>query len=160
MSDVATACGIPVSTLRYYDEIGLVPTSHRRSRVRHYDRAALEQLAYVQLWRVDGMLSIEHTRAMVASENRERRNELLRHSRDELADRVRRLREAEEMLTHLMKCPRDDHVACPVTRAYLDDRVDTALARLTGRAGPSRPAAQRTEPGWKVDCATGGGMAL
>ena len=70
------------------------------------------QLAYVQLWRLDGMLSIEHTTDIMATTNRAHRNELLGRSRDELAGRIRRLGAAHEMLTHLMKCP----VARPVHR--------------------------------------------
>ena len=34
ISDVAEAFELPVSTLRYYDEIGLVTATTRRSRVR------------------------------------------------------------------------------------------------------------------------------
>jgi DNA-binding transcriptional MerR regulator len=132
ITDVATAFGIPVSTLRYYDEIGLVPASHRRSRVRHYDRASLLRLAYVQLWRLDGMLSIDHTSAILASEDRAHRNELLQRSRDELLDRIWRLQEAHDMLAHMMKCPHDDHTACPVVGTFLGDRVDAALANLGG----------------------------
>ena len=147
ITDVATAFGIPVSTLRYYDEIGLVPAPHRRSRVRHYDRAALLRLAYVQLWRLDGMLSIDHTSAILASEDRVRRNELLQRSRDELLDRIWRLQEAHDMLAHMMKCPHDDHTACPVVGTFLGDRVDASLAHLDGeekvRREPAGPALLR-----------------
>lgn len=141
---VASAFDVPVSTLRYYDEIGLVAASHRRSQVRHYDRKALERLAYVQLWRLDGMLSIDHTTELIASTNRERRNELLQRSRDELADRIRRLGEAHDMLAHMMNCPYDDHEACPVISTYLTDRVDAALLPTTDGPRPTPEPANRT----------------
>jgi DNA-binding transcriptional MerR regulator len=124
---VAAAFDVPVSTLRYYDEIGLVPASHRRSRVRHYDHRDLLRLAYVQLWRLDAMLGVEHTSAIIASNNTERRNELLRRSRAELAERIRRLREADEVLAHMMHCPIDDYEECPVLLTYLGERVRAAL---------------------------------
>lgn len=141
---VASAFDVPVSTLRYYDEIGLVSASHRRSQVRHYDRKALERLAYVQLWRLDAMLSIDHTTELIASTNREQRNELLQRSRDELADRIRRLGEAHDMLAHMMKCPYDDHEACPVISTYLTDRVDAALLPAEDGPRPQPEGANRT----------------
>lgn len=141
---VASAFDVPVSTLRYYDEIGLVSASHRRSQVRHYDRKALERLAYVQLWRLDAMLSIDHTTALIASTNREHRNELLQRSRDELADRMRRLGEAHDMLSHMMKCPYDDHEACPIISTYLTDRVEAALLPTSAGPRPRPEAASRT----------------
>ncbi|HTK67108.1 MAG TPA: MerR family transcriptional regulator [Pseudonocardia sp.] len=141
---VASAFDVPVSTLRYYDEIGLVSASHRRSQVRHYDRKALERLAYVQLWRLDGMLSIDHTTELIASTNREQRNELLQRSRDELADRIRRLGEAHDMLAHMMRCPYDDHEACPVISTYLTDRVDAALLPEADGPRPQPETANRT----------------
>ncbi|WP_064742967.1 MerR family transcriptional regulator [Pseudonocardia spinosispora] len=138
---VAAAFGVPVSTLRYYDEIGLVPASQRRSTVRHYDRAALEQLAYVQLWRIDGMLSIEHTAAIIASTDHEQRNDLLRRSREELAERIHGLQQAHDMLDHMTKCTEDDHASCPVIGTYLDERVEVALGHLARKQPPEREAA-------------------
>ena len=59
IAEVASAFGLPISTLRYYDKIGPVPVSHRRSRVRCYDRAALRRLMYVRLCHIDAALSIK-----------------------------------------------------------------------------------------------------
>lgn len=136
IGDVAAAFDVAVSTLRYYDEIGLVPAPHRRAKVRYYDRHALELLAYVQLWRLDGMLTIEQTSAILASTNRAHRNELLERSRAELADRVRRLRDAHDLLQHMMRCPSDQPINCPVTGTLLNQRVEAALSGADGRYGP------------------------
>jgi hypothetical protein len=45
ITEVSKAFATPVSTLRYYDDIGLVPASCRRSRIRHYDHPALRRLS-------------------------------------------------------------------------------------------------------------------
>ena len=135
ISEVATAFDVPVSTLRYYDDIGLVAASHRRSRVRHYDQQALERLVYVQLFRLDGMLSIDHTAELLASTNRDHRNKLLSDSRDELADRIDRLRQAHDMLAHMMKCPHESTGDCEVVGTFLSDRVAAAM----GAAGEAEP---------------------
>jgi DNA-binding transcriptional MerR regulator len=147
ISEVALAFRVPVSTLRYYDEIGLVPAAVRRSRVRYYDEPTLMRLAYVQLWRLDGLLTIEQTSAILASTDHSRRNELLGHSRAELADRIRRLQNAQDVIEHMMRCENDDPLTCPVTGTLLAERVDAALtgresetAPTTNGDGPSRGA--------------------
>jgi DNA-binding transcriptional MerR regulator len=138
ITSAAASFGVPVSTLRYYDDIGLVPATGRRSGVRHYDRAALMQLAYVQLWRLDGLLGIEDTSAILHVRGREKRNELLERCRTELSDRITRLQEAHDLLTHAMKCHSEDQSTCPIIRAYLDERVDTALGVSDDQLGSAR----------------------
>ena len=69
ITEVSTAFGLPISTLRYYDKIGLVPATQRRSTVRCYGYTALLRLAYVQLWHGDGTLSIQQTQATLSSES-------------------------------------------------------------------------------------------
>jgi DNA-binding transcriptional MerR regulator len=136
ITEVAAAFDVPVSTLRYYDDIELVPATERRARVRYYDRRALHRLAYVQLWRLDGMLSIDQTAAILASADREQRNDRLRRGQIELADRIQRMQDAHEVLTHLMKCPHDDPLTCPVNVTLLSERIDAAL---DGRASQTAP---------------------
>lgn len=127
ITSAAAAFGVPVSTLRYYDDIGLVPATGRRSGVRHYGRAALKQLAYVQLWRLDGLLTIEDTSSILHVRGRENRNALLERCRTELADRIARLQEAHDLLTHAMRCHSEDQSTCPIISTYLEKRVDAAL---------------------------------
>jgi DNA-binding transcriptional MerR regulator len=132
ISQVSQAFALPISTLRYYDKIGLVPASHRRSKVRYYDRADLGRLVYVQLWHADGALSIEQTEAILSSRDRAQRNEVIDDSRRRLADRIARLTEAHDMLNHLTRCPHDDHLTCSIVSTYLAERVDARLAHLAG----------------------------
>jgi DNA-binding transcriptional MerR regulator len=131
----AAAFKVPVSTLRYYDDIGLVPATRRRSGVRHYNRAALKQMAYVQLWRLDALLGIEDTSSILHVRGREKRNALLERCRTELADRIARLQEAHNLLTHAMKCHSEDQSTCPIIGTYLEERVDLALGRGTDELG-------------------------
>ncbi|HEX4359488.1 MAG TPA: MerR family transcriptional regulator [Pseudonocardia sp.] len=144
ITEVAKAFDVPVSTLRYYDDIGLVTASHRRSRVRHYDQRALERLVHVQLFRLDGLLSIDHTAELIASTNREQRNKLLSDSRAELADRIQRLRQAHDMLAHMMKCPHDSTGDCEVISTFLSTRVNAALDAAGGAPREAREAASET----------------
>ncbi|MEV7393553.1 MerR family transcriptional regulator [Streptomyces sp. NPDC091215] len=109
ITDVSDALAIPVSTLRYYDDIGLAPASCRRARVRHYDHRGLRRLVLVHLWRQDGALGVRRTAEVMRSTDHEPRNTLLRRSRDELAEQIRKLQEAHDLLSHILECREDDY---------------------------------------------------
>ncbi len=47
ISQVARQAGLRPSTLRYYEEIGLLPVARRRSGQRWYDRNILQRLAVI-----------------------------------------------------------------------------------------------------------------
>ncbi|MFD7594717.1 MerR family transcriptional regulator [Kitasatospora sp. NPDC059812] len=128
ITEVAKAFGLSVSALRYYEDCGLIAPAARRGRVRQYDRAALERLALVQLWHVDGMIPLAGTAAVMASEQAGERKALLAAQRDGMTARARRLERAAAVLTHMLDCHRDRPLDCPVTHAHIDARVDAALA--------------------------------
>ncbi|MGI5129113.1 MerR family transcriptional regulator [Pseudonocardia sp. CA-107938] len=131
ISAVAEAFDTTVSALRYYEQVGLVPATARRARVRFYDRAAVHRLAFVQLWHNDAMMSLDDTAEILAGPDRsEHWRELVSQRVAELTDTIERLTAATAALEHLLGCPRDDPLDCPVTGKRLDARVDTALARI------------------------------
>jgi DNA-binding transcriptional MerR regulator len=127
ISEVARAFDVAVSALRYYDELGLVPCTERRGTVRFYDDAALIQLAWVQLWHDDGLLSLAETRAVVDSGGLEARRTRVREQRDAIRLRLRALARAEAVLDHMLSCESDDPLACEMTGGYLRERVRAAL---------------------------------
>ncbi len=47
ISQVARQAGLRPSTLRYYEEIGLLPVARRRSGQRRYDSSILQRLAVI-----------------------------------------------------------------------------------------------------------------
>ncbi|MFJ1935507.1 MerR family transcriptional regulator [Kitasatospora sp. NPDC088160] len=128
ITEAAKAFDLSVPALRYYEDCGLITPAARRGRVRQYDRAALERLALVQLWHVDGMIPLAGTAAVMASEQAAERKALLAAQRDEMTARARRLERAAAVLTHMLDCHRDRPLDCPVTHAHIDARVDAALA--------------------------------
>ncbi|QHC21475.1 MerR family transcriptional regulator [Streptomyces sp. GS7] len=128
ISEVARAYGVSVPTLRYYEECGLIQPTARRGRVRQYDRAALEQLAYAQLWHHDGMMPLADTAAIMNSEHAPERHALITAQHDAMQERIDRLARAAAMLRHMLQCPADHPLSCPVTGAYIRACVDATLA--------------------------------
>ena len=51
ISDVARQVGLQPSAIRYYEQIGLLPTAHRTSGQRRYDTTVLYRLAIIQMAR-------------------------------------------------------------------------------------------------------------
>lgn len=54
IGEVVRRCGIPASTLRYYEEKGLIVSSGRHGLRRQYDADVLERLALISLGRTAG----------------------------------------------------------------------------------------------------------
>lgn len=49
IGEVAQQAGIPTSTLRYYERIGLIASPQRKGRQRDYDESILEILRIIQI---------------------------------------------------------------------------------------------------------------
>lgn len=138
ISQVSRAFGLSVPTLRFYEEQGLVECTRRVGRVRHYDRAALHALAYALLWHRDGGLSLDDTRALMATERNEARRALIERQLTRVEERMEWLRDVRATLEHLWECGSDDPRSCPVTGAALRAAVDEAFADDAGGRSDAR----------------------
>ncbi|WP_327301543.1 MerR family transcriptional regulator [Streptomyces goshikiensis] len=103
ISDVARAFGVTVATLRYYEECGLFQPVARRGRVRQYDRAALERLAYAQLWHHDGLMPLADTAAVMTTAHAPERHALITAQHDAMQERIGRLTRAAAVLRHMLR---------------------------------------------------------
>ncbi|MCP3803176.1 MerR family transcriptional regulator [Allokutzneria sp. A3M-2-11 16] len=127
ISTVAKAFGVPVSTLRYYDDLGLLAPAERRGNVRYYGRAELERLALIQRLHHQGLVSLADTAELLGDGSRGR--EVLTTAAGAIADRIAELTSAHRLLEHLLTCPNADPVRdCTTMRAELDEIIDAALA--------------------------------
>ncbi|WP_328957824.1 MerR family transcriptional regulator [Kitasatospora purpeofusca] len=148
ISTVAKAFGLSVPALRYYEERGLIRPAVRRGRVRYYDHAGLQQLAYAQLWHDDGLMPIADTAAVLESERVEDRRALITEQREEMLARIRRLTRAAAVLEHMLDCRTDRPLDCPMTGTYIRARVDAALTgkEFTDDFLPEHPDKQQPRP--------------
>jgi DNA-binding transcriptional MerR regulator len=98
IGEVATLVGTTPRTIRYYEEIGLLPTAHTRAAGSHrlYGESEVEHLR--ELLRIKSVLgvSLEELRELVAAEET---RAALRREFHEVDDPVRRREIAEEALT-------------------------------------------------------------
>lgn len=78
------------------------------------------------------MMSLDDTAEIMAGpKNTAHWRDLVTQRVADLTDTINRLTEATQALEHLLRCPRDNPLECPVTGEQLHTRADTALARIT-----------------------------
>ena len=91
ISEVARRSGVPASTLRFYEEKGLIRSIGRQGLRRVFDSGVLEQLALIALGRIAG-LSLDEIGGMFAEDGRPRIDrQLLINKADELDRTIRKL---------------------------------------------------------------------
>ena len=133
---MAQQTGLPASTLRFYEEKGLIASVGRRGLRRVFDPGVLERLALIALGRAAGF-SLEEISLMFAPDGRPRIDRrLLATKAGELDTTIRRLSALREGLRHAAACPAPSHMECPTFRRLL-------RAAGSGAIGPQRKKAPR-----------------
>ncbi|MGS0890944.1 helix-turn-helix domain-containing protein [Burkholderia stagnalis] len=119
IGDVARHTGLPASTLRYYEEKGLIVANGRRGLRRQYDESVLERLALIALGREAGF-SLDEILAMFGADGRPAIDRAkLDGKADELDRTIRRLGSVRDALRHAAVCPAPSHLECPSFRKLL-----------------------------------------
>jgi DNA-binding transcriptional MerR regulator len=136
IAEVAKRSGVPASTLRFYDENGLITSVGRRGLRRLFDPGVLERLALIGLGRAAGF-SLEEIAQMFAVDGRPRIDrKKLATKADELDKTIRQLSAMREGLRHAAACPAPSHMECPTFRRLL-------RAAASGTIGAPRKKAPR-----------------
>jgi DNA-binding transcriptional MerR regulator len=116
ITQVARASGVPASTLRYYEEKGLIASTGRRGLRRVFNPGVLERLALISLGQAAGF-SLEEIAAMFAADGRPRIDrQKLAAKADELDGTIRKMSAMRDGLRHAAACPAPSHMECPTFR--------------------------------------------
>jgi len=116
---VAQRSGVPASTLRFYEEKGLIASIGRRGLRRLFDQAVLQRLALIALGRVAGF-SLDEIALMFAPDGQPRidRPKLLAKA-EELDRTIRELSTLRDGLRHAAACRAPSHMECPTFRRIM-----------------------------------------
>jgi len=113
IGEVAARSGLPASTLRYYEEKGLIRSVGRNGLRRLFDTAVLERLSLIALASRAGF-SLDEIAAMFTADGRPRIDrEQLRDKADELDRTIRQLTFMRDGLCHAADCLAPRHLECP-----------------------------------------------
>lgn len=148
IGEVVARAGVPPSTLRFYEEKGLIATTGRRGLRRQYDASVLQTLSLIALGRTAGF-SLDDIAGMLlpkggASIDRER----LQSRADDIDRTIRQLSALRDGLRHAAVCPAPEHLACPQFQRLM--RLASARGVRGGKppgdtvSTPQRKAARKT----------------
>ena len=124
ISELARRAGIAPSALRYYEDLGLLPTPARISGQRRYPESAVELVGIILLLRDVGF-SLAEQKALVASRDvaLDEWRQLARRKLAELDEQILKARAAREAVDHALRCPREDILQCPNFRSLITARL-------------------------------------
>jgi len=125
IGEVARRAGVPASTLRYYEEKGLITPSGRHGLRRQYDPGVLERLALIALGRTAGFSLDEIGRMFAPDGQPDLDRRMLAAKAEELEARMRELAVLRDSLRHAAACPAPSHMECPTFRKLLNGAIET-----------------------------------
>ncbi|MGY6018849.1 helix-turn-helix domain-containing protein [Streptomyces spinosirectus] len=135
IADVAQRAGVPASTLRFYEEKGLIAASGRRGLRRQYDPAVLDRLALIALGRTAGFSLDEIARMFAPDGQPALDREMLAAKAEELDRTIRELGVLRDSLRHAAACPAPSHAECPTFRRLVEAAASGAVAAPARRTG-------------------------
>ena len=119
ITEVARRSGLAASTLRFYEEKGLIASIGRRGLHRVFDPGVLERLALIALGRSAGF-SLSEIALMFAPDGRPRLDRRMLAAKAEELDRtIRKLTDMRDGLRHAAACRAPSHMECPTFRRIL-----------------------------------------
>ena len=126
IGELSDRTGVPATTLRYYDELGLVRPATRVSGRRGYAAAAVRDVGMILFFREIGF-SLAEIERFVAGERQSRR-EMIDHKLAELAEQQHRIEVARTALEHGRRCPASEPMKCSRFWSIIDGRQRGGLS--------------------------------
>lgn len=120
IAEVAKRSGMAASTLRFYEEQGLIESMGRRGLRRIFASDVLDRLSLIALGRMAGF-SLEEIGGMIDHQGRLQLDRARFDAKaDDLDRTIRRLAALRDGLRHAAACPAPSHMECPTFRRLLE----------------------------------------
>ena len=134
IAELAKRSGLRASTLRFYEEKGLIASIGRRGLKRLFDPSVIERLALIQLGRASGF-SLDELAGMVSGGTGPSVDKAqLASKAAELDGRIGQLQRMRDGLLHAAACPAPSLMECPhflrIVRVTGDAAVRTRKRRV------------------------------
>lgn len=119
IGDTSAACGLPVKTIRYYEDIGLIRPARGNNGYRDFSETDAQKLAFLSRARSLGF-SIEDCRSLISLyEDRERASsevkQIASEHLDRIAQKIAELESLQRTLSELVtRCDGNDRPNCPI----------------------------------------------
>lgn len=120
IGEIAVKSGLPASTLRYYEEKGLIQSVGRSGLRRLFDAGILQRLALIVLGTKSGF-TLEEIGTMIAEDGRfEIDRQQLLDKADDLDKQIKQLSAMRDGLRHVADCQAPTHMECPKFQRLLE----------------------------------------
>lgn len=127
ITEVARRSGVPASTLRFYEEKGLIGSIGRKGLRRVFDRGVLDRLALIAMGRAAGF-SLDEIALVFAPDGRLRIDRRMLAAKAEELDRtIGKLTDMRDSLRHAAACRAPSHMECPTFRRMLRAAASGAI---------------------------------
>jgi len=134
IAQVARQSGVPASTLRFYEDKGLIASSGRRGLRRLFDAGVLERLALIAVGRAAGFSLDEIARMFAPGGGPRIDRQMLAAKADELDRTIRKLSAMRDGLRHAAACPAPSHMECPTFRRIVRAAASGAIGASEKKA--------------------------
>jgi len=133
IGEVARRSGLPASTLRYYEEKGLIRSIGRRGLSRVFHGDVLQRLSLIALgqsaeFSLDDLVAMQDAQGQ-PDIDRQRLNE----KADELDRTIERLGAVRDELRRVASCPAAHHIECSKFQKMLSAIATGNLKRKAGK---------------------------
>ncbi|MBD7959209.1 helix-turn-helix domain-containing protein [Comamonas avium] len=113
ISEVVKQTGLPPSTLRFYEEKGLIKSVGRQGQRRLFDAKVLERLSVIALGRSAGFSLAEIHSMLPVNEKIQVSRDTLLAKAEQVDSDIKRLKAVRDGLRHAANCPEQNHLECP-----------------------------------------------
>lgn len=138
IAEVAKRAGIAASTLRFYEEKGLIASVGRQGLRRRFDPGVLDQLALIALGQAAGFSLNEIGSMFSAGGQPSIERQMLSSKADDIDQMIKRLKAMSKGLRHAAVCPAPSHNECPTFQRLLRAAGAGALRARQKKTGVQR----------------------
>jgi DNA-binding transcriptional MerR regulator len=121
IGELSERTGVPASTLRYYDERGLVRPTARAAGRRRYAASAVRDVSVILFLREIGF-SLTEIGRFIAGERQSTR-EMIDRKLAELTEQLHRIEVARTALEHGRQCPASEPMKCSRFWSIIEGRM-------------------------------------
>lgn len=136
IAQVAQRSGVPASTLRYYEQQGLIASVGRHGLRRLFDAKVMERLSLIMLGQLAGFSLKEIGQSFAPDGGVHIDRARLKAKADELDETIKKLGVMRDGLRHAAECKARHHMECPKFRRLM--RLANS-GRLSPPPKPARP---------------------
>jgi DNA-binding transcriptional MerR regulator len=121
IGELSERTGVPATTLRYYDELGLVRPTARTAGRRRYAASAVRDVGVILFFREIGFSLAEIGHFMAGG--RQSQREMIDHKLAALAEQQHRIGVARAALEHGRQCPASEPMKCSRFWSIIEGRL-------------------------------------